>query len=227
MPPVSPLTAGPGTRSTTTRSCSSPRATATASAHTSRIALPNGVRLVGGQAERRRWGPGPCRSGIDAAPAAAAGEARLPAAPLPLRRRRRPGPSAASEEAAAINPPAGKLHAGATRTSRAALESMWAPGDFGEMTKGAMMAFENDHGLTADGVAGPAGLERADHRGRQGPEQLDLRLHVRAGQRGHPRDRVDAGTTARPSSTGAGQHRDPVGADRAGHVRRVRARRCR
>ena len=24
------------------------------------------------------------------------------------------------------------------------------------MTKGALMAFENDHGMTADGVAGPA-----------------------------------------------------------------------
>jgi lipoprotein-anchoring transpeptidase ErfK/SrfK len=31
---------------------------------------------------------------------------------------------------------------------------MWQPGSAGEMTKGAVMAFENDHGMTADGVAG-------------------------------------------------------------------------
>jgi peptidoglycan hydrolase-like protein with peptidoglycan-binding domain len=33
---------------------------------------------------------------------------------------------------------------------------MWAPGSFGEVTKGALMAFQNDHGMTADGVPGPA-----------------------------------------------------------------------
>jgi peptidoglycan hydrolase-like protein with peptidoglycan-binding domain len=32
---------------------------------------------------------------------------------------------------------------------------MWAPGTFGEMTKGAIMAFQNDHGITPDGDAGP------------------------------------------------------------------------
>jgi peptidoglycan hydrolase-like protein with peptidoglycan-binding domain len=32
---------------------------------------------------------------------------------------------------------------------------MWAPGSAGEMTRGAIMAFENDHGLTPDGDPGP------------------------------------------------------------------------
>jgi lipoprotein-anchoring transpeptidase ErfK/SrfK len=32
---------------------------------------------------------------------------------------------------------------------------MWQPGTAGEMTRGAVMAFQNDQGLTADGVAGP------------------------------------------------------------------------
>jgi lipoprotein-anchoring transpeptidase ErfK/SrfK len=32
---------------------------------------------------------------------------------------------------------------------------MWAPGTFGEMTRGAIMAFENSNGMTADGIAGP------------------------------------------------------------------------
>jgi hypothetical protein len=37
----------------------------------------------------------------------------------------------------------------------ASLRSMWAPGTSGTMTRGAIMAFENDHGITPDGVAGP------------------------------------------------------------------------
>ncbi|MDQ6836641.1 MAG: L,D-transpeptidase family protein [Actinomycetota bacterium] len=37
----------------------------------------------------------------------------------------------------------------------AALRGFWSPGSFGTMTKGALMAFENEHGITADGVAGP------------------------------------------------------------------------
>ena len=45
---------------------------------------------------------------------------------------------------------------------------MWAPGTFGEMTKAAIMAFENSDGMTADGVPGSAGVERADHRSRRG-----------------------------------------------------------
>ncbi len=36
-----------------------------------------------------------------------------------------------------------------------ALRGMWSPGVSGEMTKGAIMSFENTNGMTADGVAGP------------------------------------------------------------------------
>jgi len=32
---------------------------------------------------------------------------------------------------------------------------MWSPGSFGEMSKGALMAFQNDHGITPDGDPGP------------------------------------------------------------------------
>ena len=32
---------------------------------------------------------------------------------------------------------------------------MWAPGTSGELTKGAIMMFEDQHGMTADGVPGP------------------------------------------------------------------------
>jgi peptidoglycan hydrolase-like protein with peptidoglycan-binding domain len=63
--------------------------------------------------------------------------------------------SPVAQEAAAISPPHGSF------TWRwgnvpSALRSMWQPGTSGEMTKGAVMAFENDHNLTADGEPGPA-----------------------------------------------------------------------
>jgi peptidoglycan hydrolase-like protein with peptidoglycan-binding domain len=42
----------------------------------------------------------------------------------------------------------------------AALRSFWSPGASGVMTRGAIMAFESDHGMATDGVAGP-GLWKA------------------------------------------------------------------
>jgi L,D-transpeptidase catalytic domain/Putative peptidoglycan binding domain len=65
-----------------------------------------------------------------------------------------PGPSIAAQEAAAVKPPAGSFSWRYSNTP-SALRNMWAPGTFGEMTKGAIMAFENTEGMTADGVAGP------------------------------------------------------------------------
>ncbi len=58
-----------------------------------------------------------------------------------------------AQEAAAAHAPAGSF------TWRwgnvpAALRSMWAPGVSGEMTRGAVMAFQNDHGITPDGDPG-------------------------------------------------------------------------
>ena len=38
----------------------------------------------------------------------------------------------------------------------AELKALWQPGSFGVMTRGAVMAFENDHGMTTDGAPGPA-----------------------------------------------------------------------
>jgi len=67
------------------------------------------------------------------------------------------GPSVAptpqAQIGAAIRPPAGHFRWRYGNTP-AALRSMWQPGTSGVMTKGAVMAFENDHGITADGVAG-------------------------------------------------------------------------
>jgi peptidoglycan hydrolase-like protein with peptidoglycan-binding domain len=60
-----------------------------------------------------------------------------------------------AEELAAVKPPAGTFH---WRYSNVpgALRAMWAPGQAGTMTRGAVMAFQNDQGLVPDGVAGPA-----------------------------------------------------------------------
>jgi lipoprotein-anchoring transpeptidase ErfK/SrfK len=66
-----------------------------------------------------------------------------------------PGHSIVGQEAAAIKAPAG-TYTWRYPNTPAALRNMWAPGTFGEMTKGAIMAFENNNGMTADGVPGPA-----------------------------------------------------------------------
>ncbi len=58
-----------------------------------------------------------------------------------------------AQEAAAIHPPAGTFDWRYGNVP-SALRSEWAPGVSGTMTRGAVMAFENDHGITPDGVAG-------------------------------------------------------------------------
>jgi peptidoglycan hydrolase-like protein with peptidoglycan-binding domain len=55
---------------------------------------------------------------------------------------------------AAVKPPSGNF---SWRYSNvpSALRTEWSPGAAGVMTRGALMAFENAHGIAADGVAGP------------------------------------------------------------------------
>jgi peptidoglycan hydrolase-like protein with peptidoglycan-binding domain len=55
---------------------------------------------------------------------------------------------------AAVKAPAGSFSWRYSNTP-SALRGEWAPGSFGVMTRGALMAFENSNGLTPDGVAGP------------------------------------------------------------------------
>jgi peptidoglycan hydrolase-like protein with peptidoglycan-binding domain len=64
------------------------------------------------------------------------------------------GLSPQAQLAAAVDPPAGKF-AWRYANTPSALRDMWQPGALGTVTRGALMAFESDHGLTADGVAGP------------------------------------------------------------------------
>ena len=65
------------------------------------------------------------------------------------------GLSASAQETAAVKPPDGTFHWRYGNVP-SQLKSFWSPGAFGTMTKGALMAFQTDHGLTADGVPGIA-----------------------------------------------------------------------
>jgi hypothetical protein len=60
----------------------------------------------------------------------------------------------AAQLAAAFDPPAGQFTWRWANTP-AQLESMWTPGQYGVMTRGAVMAFESASGLATDGIAGP------------------------------------------------------------------------
>ncbi len=63
--------------------------------------------------------------------------------------------TAAAQERAAIDPPAGSFTWRYPNTP-AALRAMWSPGHENVVMRGALMAFENAHEMTADGIAGPA-----------------------------------------------------------------------
>jgi hypothetical protein len=63
-------------------------------------------------------------------------------------------PTPQAQMNAAIDPPSGSFGWRYPNVP-GNLRSMWAPGVSGELTKGAVMAFENDQGLTPDGSPGP------------------------------------------------------------------------
>ncbi|MDE3130358.1 MAG: peptidoglycan-binding protein, partial [Acidobacteriota bacterium] len=60
----------------------------------------------------------------------------------------------AAEEAAIVNPPRGSFSWRYPNTPTT-LRSLWSPSRYTELTKGAVMAFEQAQGLATDGVAGP------------------------------------------------------------------------
>jgi peptidoglycan hydrolase-like protein with peptidoglycan-binding domain len=61
-------------------------------------------------------------------------------------------PSAQAQ--AAINPPSGSFSWRYSSTPRQ-LQAMWTPGQANTITRGAIMKFENTHGITVDGLPGP------------------------------------------------------------------------
>jgi peptidoglycan hydrolase-like protein with peptidoglycan-binding domain len=116
---------------------------------TVRIGLPGGVRLVGGSGGGGTW---------SVAPGSTLRLQQLLATlgylPVNFNSATAVAQTAAAQEQAAIQPPSGSF---AWRWSNVpgALRAIWQPGTSGEMTKGAIMAFENDQGMIADGVPGP------------------------------------------------------------------------
>ncbi len=119
------------------------------------IGLPKGVSLVGAKpVGDPSWGPWK----VPAGSTARLQQLLSVLGYLPLRFHYSgtgPGPSIAAQEAAAVKAPAGSYSWRYPNTP-SQLRNMWAPGTFGEMTKAAIMSFENTNGMTADGVPGPA-----------------------------------------------------------------------
>jgi peptidoglycan hydrolase-like protein with peptidoglycan-binding domain len=119
------------------------------------IALPNGVNLVGGQQT------GTSADGTWTVPGGSTLRLQQLLAQLgylPLKFNAKGSGSsltAAAQEAAAIHPPAGKFSWSYPNVPDS-LKGFWSPGASGVMTQGALMAFENDHALTTDGIAGAA-----------------------------------------------------------------------
>ncbi len=118
------------------------------------VALPSGVRLVGGRGGTSTVGtwtvpPGSTLRLQQLLSTLGYLPFRVHYAGAPVPR------SLGAQEQAALHPPAGSFswRYGNVPTR---LQALWAPGRYGVMTKGAVMMFEHDHGLSVDGIAGPA-----------------------------------------------------------------------
>jgi lipoprotein-anchoring transpeptidase ErfK/SrfK len=155
MPPVSPATPGTWQRLTSHVIQFRPEGFGYGLGANVTVGLPNGVELVGA----KRFGD-PAWGTWHVPQGSTLRLQQLLAVTgyLPLRFHYAgspPGHTPAGQEAAAVKPPAGSF-SWRYPNIPSALRGMWAPGTFGEMTKGAIMAFENNNGMTADGIAGPA-----------------------------------------------------------------------
>jgi peptidoglycan hydrolase-like protein with peptidoglycan-binding domain len=121
-------------------------------AHVS-IGLPSSVRLIGGQTGT---------SSVSASYTVPGGSpmrlqqllAELGYLPLSFHAKHAVPAEAQAQLNAAVKPPKGSFN---WRWSNvpSGLRNEWKAGASGVMTKGAVMAFQSDHGLTTDGVAGP------------------------------------------------------------------------
>jgi peptidoglycan hydrolase-like protein with peptidoglycan-binding domain len=122
-----------------------------------RISLPEGVNLQGGQA-RASDPVGQWR--VPDGSALALQQLLAQLGYLPLNFNPASGGSSdiaatpAAEEAAIVNPPHGSFSWRYLGTP-AELQGLWSPTKYTELTKGAVMAFEDAQGLTTDGIAGP------------------------------------------------------------------------
>jgi L,D-transpeptidase catalytic domain len=118
------------------------------------IAMPNGVRLLGGTS-------GTATSGSWTVPSGSVMRAQQILAGLgylPVRFKysgKGVGDTASDQENAAVNTPKGSFKWRYPNTPDQ-LKEQWKPGASGVITQGALMMFETDHDMTADGLLGPA-----------------------------------------------------------------------
>ena len=159
------------------------------------------------------------RPRLDAAAAGAPRPARLSPGPLASARR------LAFDADRAKWPPRSRRRTGrspgAIAGTPASLQTLWKPGAWNVVTQGAVMRFENVHGMGTDGVAGPQvwrALMKDDLAGRRSDAGYNY-VFV------HETDAAVAQPLARRPRDPhlARQHRHRVGADRAGDVARLRA----
>ena len=120
-----------------------------------RVSLPAGVNLAGGQVSGSdpvgQWTV-PDGSTL-ALQQLLAQLGYLPLTFTPASGSNSVAPTPAAEEAAIVDPPKGTFTWRYPNTP-AQLRSLWQPDGYTELTKGAVMAFEQDQGLPTDGVAG-------------------------------------------------------------------------
>jgi peptidoglycan hydrolase-like protein with peptidoglycan-binding domain len=118
------------------------------------IAMPNGVRLLGGTSGTATSGSWTVPSGsVLRAQQILAGLGYLPV--TFKYSGKGVGDTASDQENAAVNPPKGSFSWRYPNTP-SQLTEQWKPGASGVVTQGAIMMFQSDHGMTADGVLGPA-----------------------------------------------------------------------
>jgi len=153
-PPVSPITSGSWQQVSSHTIIFHPTGYGYGLGATVKIGLPAGVKLVGGQssstADDGTWTvPGGSTLRLQQLLAI------LGYLPLQFNSSAAAVATPQAQEAAAIHPPKGAF---SWRWSNvpSPLRSFWQPGTSGAMTRGAVMAFENDQGMLPDGVAGAA-----------------------------------------------------------------------
>jgi peptidoglycan hydrolase-like protein with peptidoglycan-binding domain len=151
MPPVSPTTSGTWHQLNSHAIVFRPTGYGYGLGATVNIPLPNGIRVVGGKGATPSWTVPPGSTVRLQQMLAILGY-------LPQKFHYK-GPGVgltyADQEEAAIKPPAGRFTWRYPNTP-SWLTSDWQPGAYGEVTKGAVMAFETNLGMTADGLASAA-----------------------------------------------------------------------
>ncbi len=156
LPPVSPRTAGSWHRRGAHRIEFIPQGYGYGLGANVKISLPSDVNLVGGQEKGSDpIGQWTVPNGSTLALQQLLSQlGYLPVTFTPASGAADVAATPAAEEAAIVNPPQGTFSWRYPNTP-AQLKALWSPTDYTELTKGAVMAFEQSQGLATDGIAGP------------------------------------------------------------------------